>query len=217
MTYNQLLLVVNMENQEGISNQPNPVKEEAASLTGSGLIKSFTTNKCSLLIVWGWLGFLNYLIFGYLPGVLLLGYQEIQLVHFSRIALLITGIIFTLYYLFGKRKEKLSYTGITIRFVWAGLILMLMFINLIQFNVVGDIDFELQHPIFMIFIGFAILVTGRVMRFQLLTAGGIAFSLLGLFASYMPLQEQLLMEAIGWMLAFIIPGHLFYAGKIAQA
>ena len=206
-----------MKNQEGISNQPTPVDEEAVSLSGSGFIKSFFTNKSSLLIVWGWLGFLNHLIFGYLPGVLLLGYQEIQLVHFSRIALLITGIIFTLYYLFGKRKERLSYTGITIRFVWGGLILMLMFVNLIQFNVVGDIDYELQHPIFMVFIAFAILVTGRVMRYQLLTAGGIAFALLGLAASYMPLQDQLLMEAIGWMLAFIIPGHLLYAGKVAQA
>ena len=212
-----LLQVVNMDNQDGMSNQPTPVDEEAVRLTGSGFIKSFSTNKSSLLIVWGWLGFLNYLIFGYLPGVLLLGYQEIQLVRFSRVALLITGIIFTLYFLFGKRKEKLSYTGITIRFVWGGLILMLMFVNLIQFNVVGDIDYELQHPIFMIFIAFAILVTGRVMRYQLLTAGGIAFALLGLAASYMPLQEQLLMEAIGWMLAFIIPGHLLYAGKVAQA
>jgi len=206
-----------MENNDSISNQPTPVDEKVNGLSGPGFMKSFSVNKSSLLIVWGWLGFLNYLIFGYLPGVLLLGYQEIQLVHFSRVALLIIGIIFTLYYLFGKRKEKLSYTGITIRFVWGGLILMLMLVNLIQFNIVGEIDYELQHPIFMIFIAFAILVTGRVMRYQLLTAGGIAFALLGLAASYMPLQEQLLMEAFGWMLAFIIPGHLLYSGKVAQA
>ena len=87
----------------------------------------------------------------------------------------------------------------------------MILINLIQFNVLQSINFELQHPIFMILIAFAITVSGIVMRFKMIIYGGVAFGLLGLLASYYTLEGQMLIESIAWFIAFIIPGHKLYA------
>ena len=65
----------------------------------------------------------------------------------------------------------------------------------------------------MVFIAFAIVVTGGVIRYNLIIGGGIIFGLLAFVSSYLPLQEQLLMESIAWLLAFIIPGHLLYSKR----
>ena len=65
----------------------------------------------------------------------------------------------------------------------------------------------------MVFIAFAIVVTGGILRYKLIIAGGIVFGLLAYVCSYLPLQEQLLVEAIAWIIAFIIPGHVLYSKR----
>ena len=106
-----------------------------------------------------------------------------------------------------------TYIGVSLRYVWVSLFLSMVLVNLIQFNVLHKINFELQHPIFMVFIAFAIVVTGGILRFKLIIAGGIVFGLMAYVCSYFPLQEQLLIEAIAWIIALIIPGHILYSKR----
>jgi hypothetical protein len=71
----------------------------------------------------------------------------------------------------------------------------------------------LQHPIFMVFIAYAIVITGRILRHRLLIAGGIVFGLLAFLCSYLEINVQILVEAIAWLIAFIVPGHLMYSKR----
>jgi len=79
--------------------------------------------------------------------------------------------------------------------------------------VVHKINFELQHPIFMVVIAFAIVVSGVILRYRLMVAMGILFGILAYTSSFFELHYQILVEAIAWFLAFVIPGHILYAQK----
>jgi branched-subunit amino acid ABC-type transport system permease component len=136
-----------------------------------------------------------------------------DLVHSLRVILPVSGLIFTLYYILKQRKKVQTYIGISLRYVWISLFASMVLVNLIQMNVLHRVNFELQHPIFMVLIAFAVTVTGGILRYRLIIAGGIIFGLLALAASYFELQTQLLLEAIAWIIAFIIPGHLLYAKR----
>ena len=65
----------------------------------------------------------------------------------------------------------------------------------------------------MVLIAFATVVTGGILRYRLIIIGGIVFGLLAYISSHLPLQQQLLAEAIGWLIAFIIPGHVLYSKR----
>ena len=71
-------------------------------------------------------------------------------------------------------------------------------------------NLELQHPIFMMFIAFATVITGGILRYNLIIIGGILFGILAYACSFFRLPEQMLFEAVAWLVAFIIPGHFLY-------
>ncbi len=166
-----------------------------------------------LFIVWGWIFFINYLFLNYLPGKILLSHQLMEIIHSFRVILPVFGLIFTIYYILKQRKKAQTYIGISLRYVWFSLFTSMVLVNLIQMNVLHSINFELQHPIIMVLIAFAVTVTGGILRYSLIIAGGIIFGLLALAASYFELQTQLLFEAIAWLIAFIIPGHILFATR----
>jgi len=166
-----------------------------------------------LFIIWGWISFVNYFFCNYLPNFLITTHQMMQIVRFLRLALPIFGILFTLYYIFKQRKKVTTYIGITLRYVWGSLFFSMVLVNIIQFNILQKINFELQHPIFMVLIAFATVITGGILRFRLIIAGGVVFGALAYVSSYFALQEQLLIESIAWLIAFIIPGHVLYSRR----
>lgn len=106
-----------------------------------------------------------------------------------------------------------TYIGVSLRYVWISLFVCMVLVNLIQFNVQHSINFELQHPIFMVLMAFAVTVTGGVLRYRLIIIGGVIFGILALVASYMKLQDQLLVESVAWIISFIVPGHILYANR----
>lgn len=166
-----------------------------------------------LFIVWGWIFLINYLVLNYLPGKILLSHQLMEIIRSLRVILPVSGLIFTIYYIVKQRKKVKTYIGISLRYIWISLFAGMVLVNLIQMNVLHSVNFELQHPIFMVLIAFAVTVSGGILRYRLVIAGGIIFGLLALAASYFELQTQLLFEAIAWLVAFIIPGHLLYAKR----
>lgn len=165
-----------------------------------------------LFILWGWIMFVSYIV-NYLESKMITTFQLQKILNFSGIALVLFGLAYTLYYLMKQRKRVQTYIGISLRYVWISLIVCLMLVNLIQFNIMHQINFELQHPIFMVLIAFAIVVTGGIIRYRLIIAGGIVFGFMALISSWLPLQDQLLVEAIAWAIAFIIPGHILFSKR----
>lgn len=165
-----------------------------------------------LFIVWGWIMTIHYLV------VFALGYSHFstQLRHgikYVITGLIILGFVFTFYYIFQQRKRVKTFIGVSLRYVWISMFFSLVLVNVIQFRVLQEINFELQHPIFMVIIAFATVVTGGILRYNLFVYGGISFALLALISSRLPLETQFLMEAIAWFVAFVIPGHILYSKR----
>jgi len=170
-------------------------------------------NDSILFIVWGWIFFINYFFLNYLTHILFITNQALRIVRYLRVILPVIGIVYTLYYMLQQRKRVQTYIGSSLRYVWISLIVCFILVNLIQNNVLHSINFELQHPIFMVLIAFAITVTGGILRYRLIIGGGIIFGILALVASYFKLHEQLLIESIAWLIAFVIPGHILYSKR----
>jgi hypothetical protein len=122
----------------------------------------------------------------------------------------ILALVFTIYYIIRQVREVRTYIGISLRYVWIGLVLSLSLISIILMNTLHVPRFELQHPVFMVFIAYSIVITGAILRYRLLLLGGIGFAACALISSYLSLEYQVLVEAVAWLLAFIIPGHFMY-------
>ena len=165
-----------------------------------------------LMIVWGWIMTLNY-VADYILRVTDFHWRITWNIKWAFVGIIVLGFVFTIYYIFQRRKKVQTYIGISLRYVWIGMFLSLVLVNLIQFNVLKEINFELQHPIFMVIIAFATVVTGGILRYKLIVYGGICFALLAYASSYLPLAPQLLLESLAWFLAFVIPGHILYRGR----
>jgi hypothetical protein len=159
-----------------------------------------------LFIVWGWILFVGYLV-EYLVGSMFFSLQLLQLKHVLSIALPVLGFGFTalyVYWLFGLGFTT-NYRLIVI--VWTSVLIAQFLINLIQFNILHKIIFQLQHPIFMLVIASGIGITGYILKYRLIIAGGIIFAGLAYLCSFFDLHIQLLIESVAWFIAFVIPGH----------
>ena len=165
-----------------------------------------------LFIVWGWVLF--YVSFsGFINRSIVLTYQMNRIISRLGIILGAAAALFTIYYLIKQRTKVQTYIGVSLRYVWISFFLSTVLVNLIQMNVLHSINFQLQHPLFMVLMAFAVTVTGGILRQRLIIIGGVVFGALALTASYLGLKEQLLLEAIAWMVAFIIPGHILFAKR----
>lgn len=165
-----------------------------------------------LFILWGWVMFYGG-IKGFVVREWVLTYQFQRILEHSGTILGLIALAYTIFYLWKQHKRVQTYIGISLRYVWISLFVCFMIINLIQANVVHQINFELQHPIFMVMIAYATVITGGILRYKLITAGGIIFGLIALLMSYFTLPYQLLLESFAWLAAFIIPGHYLYANR----
>lgn len=165
-----------------------------------------------LFIVWGWVLF--YVSFsGFITRSIVLTYQMNRMISRLGIILAAAATLFTIYYLNKQRKKVQTYIGVSLRYVWISFFLSTVLVNVIQMNVLHSINFQLQHPLFMVLMAFAVTVTGGILRHRLIIIGGAVFGALALTASYLGIKEQLLLEAVAWVIAFIVPGHILFAKR----
>jgi len=165
-----------------------------------------------LFIVWGWALFFVSLS-GYIGRSFVLTFTLENILKIFEIVPPLLAVAFTIYYIIKQRKKVQTYIGNSLRYVWISLFVSMVLVNLIQFNVLKSINFELQHPIIMVLMAFAVTVTGGILRYRLIIIGGVVFGLLALIASHLKLQEQLLVESVAWIISFIVPGHILYANR----
>ena len=177
----------------------------------NGVTKNRLKRWAILFIVWGWLLLLGSLM-GYVERSMTYSFLLEDVMNFLQIALPVIAIAFTIYFLIEQRKDKRGkQLRITLISLWIALVVSMVIVNLIQQNVMNELNFELQHPLFMVLTAFAITMTALIIRYRFMIIGGVLFGLSALAASYLKLPEQLLVESLAWLLAFVIPGHLLYA------
>jgi len=173
------------------------------------LSKKKIRNDGILLIVWGYAASLPSLI-SYFKEILFLPNRIMFLLKFVDPVLPLLALAFTIYYILNERKKVTTYIGASLRYVWISLFGCMVLTNLILNNVTHEVNFTLQHPLFMVLTAFAILVTGVILRYKPVILGGVVFGILAYFASLLPLHDQFLLDGIGWLLALAIPGHILY-------
>jgi hypothetical protein len=166
-------------------------------------------NDAILLIVWGYAASLPAPI-KYFKEILFLPNRVMFLLKFVDPVLPLLALAFTIYYIINEQKKVTTYIGTSLRYVWISLFGCMVLTNLILHNVTHEVNFTLQHPLFMVLTAFAILVTGVILRYKLIIIGGLVFGILAYFASFLSLHDQMLLDGIGWFLALAIPGHLLY-------
>lgn len=173
------------------------------------LSKKRLRNDGILLLVWGYAASLPALI-NYFKEILFLPNRVMHILKFADPVLPILALAFTLFYLYHQNKKATTYMGTSLRYVWISLLGCMVLTNLILHNVTHEVNFTLQHPIFMVLTAFTIVVTGVILRYRLIILGGIVFGLLAYFASFLSLHDQFILDGIGWFVALAIPGHILY-------
>jgi len=200
---------------ETIKHKPTSFEEEASRKIIREMInisREHINSHGILFILWGWINFINFFT-EYLSTKIVFSYQMIQIERSSSVVLPLFGLVTTIIYALIHREKVNTYISVTLRYVWISVFFCLVLTNIIQFNVLRQIYFNLQHPIFMLFIAFAIVVSGGILRHKIIIAGGVIFAALALASSFLSKDDQLLVESFGWLIAFIIPGHITYAKR----
>lgn len=160
-----------------------------------------------LILIWGWV-MLLFSFMQYLTRTLFFTTRIRIIMEYAILLLPVLGIILTIMYARNYWAQCRSEKGISILITWLAAMGSMMLINLIQFRVLHQINFEFQHPLFMVITGMAILITGRILHINSIMIGGIVFGILAYLSSFYQLKFQLLIESMGWFMALVIPGHI---------
>ncbi len=172
-----------------------------------------------LFIVWGW-SMLILSFWSYFSQYMVTTSSMMDVARFLNPIIYFGGLAFTIIYLIKRNRKVKTYIGKTLLFIWIGMFVCMVINNLIHWNYVNDMINEsnipfytIQHLVQMMIIGFTTFVTGLILNHKLVIAGGIVFALLAIPASYLDLSSALMLDMAGWMIAFIIPGHIIYAKR----
>ncbi len=125
-----------------------------------------------LFIIWGWLLCIGNLT-SFIEQKAVILYPLNRILDYSGITLGIIVLAYSIYYLVTQNKKGNTYIDISLRYIWISMFCCLLLINLIQFNVINEINFELQHPIFMVVVAFTTVTAGGILRYIMLTFGGV--------------------------------------------
>ena len=165
-----------------------------------------------LLILWGFvLSTAN--LWRYYESVVLTSWwmRELMKVYMILSGIAVIGI--TIYYIFFRNSKVRTFTSISVRYVWLGVILADNVLVIITKVILDKIDFTLLQPIQMVLIGFALFVSAGIYRYHLLSLSGIVMWIAAAVAVNYDLNIQFLVRSIAEILCFIIPGVLMYSAR----
>ena len=116
----------------------------------------------------------------------------------------VVGILISVWYNYVHYSKTKSHLGSIINSLWVGFLFtgLLVFAN----GILGDPTAILRD--FMLLMGFAIFVSGSIIRFRALIIGGIVYWLAGLACMFLAYPEQLLANALAALLGSVVPGIL---------
>jgi len=179
------------------------------------LKKAVTTSKQTLyndwilLVLWGSSFTLGFLMM-YYKATHLVVWWERNIMDALNILAAIFLIGFTLYYLYFRKPKYHSYTAISTRYVWIGIIIAHNLNVIVTKSFLQEVDFSLIHPLQMVLLGFALFITGGIYRYKLLSISGVIMWIAAVTCSRFELADQYLIRAIANFICFIVPGILMY-------
>ena len=172
--------------------------------------KEGMSDKSIYFLVWGWLTFLA--CTGQFILKHILQYEK----HYLVWLLIIIGVLFSVYQ--GRKDGKISraktYVGDSIRFLWTGMGISYFVLSMILSRLGWD---TAVFPFFIMLYGLGTFVSGSILRFRPLVAGGIMAWALAIGAVYVSYDYQMLFAAAAILTSYIIPAYLMrYKKNIRQ-
>ncbi len=162
-----------------------------------------------LLIIWG-ASFTFGFLLNYYKSTHLVVYWERNIIDILNILAAILLIGFTIYYIFLRKPKLHTYTAISTRYVWLGIIIAHNLNVIVTKSLLQEVDFSLLHPLQMVLIGFALFVTGGIYRYKLLSISGMVMWIAAVLCARVELADQYLIRAVANFVCFVIPGVLMY-------
>ncbi len=160
-----------------------------------------------LLICWGVVFSIGNL-WNYYNSVTLTAWWMRNLMDTLQILIGIGVVGLTIWFIFFRRKKATTFTAISTRYVWIGVVVAHNLVVIITKGILSEVNFTLLQPIQMVLIGFALFITGGIYRYYILTLGGIIMWGAAVWASNYDLNIQFLIRAIAEVICFIVPGIL---------
>ena len=153
-------------------------------------------------LFWGWLTFAAILIQFFLKVVL--QYRHHYFVWLATIPAVIITVIYSSRR--RKRRRTKTYVGESMSVVWTGIGISFFVFSFIITNTEGG--WINAWPSFISLYGLGTFVSGRILQFTPLVAGGILNWVLAIASIYVHFDYQLLLAAAAILTSYIIPGHL---------
>ncbi len=151
-------------------------------------------------LLWGWITFTA--IIGQFLLKVVFQYQHHYYVWF----LTFVGAAASIYHgIKTERKNRVkTYVSENMSYLWTGMGLA-FFIMCLLFFKLGWLN---AFPFFMLMYGLGTFVSGRILHFRALVAGGIISWVLGGIAIWFSFDYQMIFAAAAILFSYIIPGHI---------
>lgn len=153
-------------------------------------------------LLWGWYTFLAIITQFVLKVVL--HYERHYIVWWGVIPVVIITIIYTAKQ--NKQKAVRTYIGESMASLWTGIGISFFVLSFILAS--SKEGWLFSYPFFILLYGLGTFVSGRILKFTPLVAGGIMNWVLACIAAYVMYDYQMLLAAAAILTSYIIPGHL---------
>ncbi len=164
--------------------------------------KQNISDQSHYFLLWGWAAFIGF-TGQYILKVILLNPYHYHIWWISAVCFIIT-IVFTIKQ--SKIIKATTYTEDNMGSLWSGLSIAFI-VSCIIFTKIG---WQNCYPFFMVLYGTGTFISGKLLRFMPLVAGGIASFLLGAISVWVNGDLQILLAAGAILFSYIIPGHLLH-------
>ncbi len=154
-----------------------------------------------------------YLLWGYLAiaasitDFVLLELEQYQYHYYAWLVLMSVGCVATLVFSLVQQKahRQSSYLGRFMGYLWGAW--FVSFIILLSFVILKR-DYETILPVCLAMYGLGVFVSGAVLRFKPLIAGGIVAWIAAVTAFFVTYQVQLIIMAVTVTVSHLIPGYI---------
>lgn len=115
----------------------------------------------------------------------------------------------TIYLVRTKRRVRVkTYADRLVGFVWMVFVILMFLFGFLFGRELGDQYYKMISPGFLALYGMPTFLSGVILRFRPLIAGGICCWILSMISSYIAYDYQLLLLSVAMIVAWIIPGYL---------
>jgi hypothetical protein len=157
-----------------------------------------------LYLLWGWAVFICSIV-----QFILINYTDIEQHYLVWISMWLVFIYQVIYHSRQKKKEKVrTYTDDIMAVVWITFVVLMLLFGFLFGSILGPEYYRFINPGFLALYGMPTVLSGSILRFRPLVAGGIGCWVLAIFSAFISYEYQLLLLSAAVVIAWIVPGYL---------